>query len=143
MTDTHEAVRTAAVATGLSAFAGIIGGPVLAAVVGFVAGLPLQLILAATLAAVTWISPITGVWLAIITVVAVIAFILGAIRKPPPGIYRLTGHTPVGQHITSLERQLAAARAREQALIAALTAAHQRNRPPAVAALTVRGEVTK
>lgn len=143
MTDTHEAVRTAAVATGLSAFAGIIGGPVAAAVVGFVAGLPVQLILAATLAGVIWFSPITGVWLFVVAIAAIGGFILGAIRKPPPGIYRLTGHMPTSQHIASLERQLAAARAREHALIAALTAAHQRNRPPAMPAPIVRGEVTE
>jgi hypothetical protein len=140
MTETKEAVRAAAVSTGLSAFAGIIGGPVLAAVVGFVAGLPSLLILAITLAAVIWTSPITGIWLLVVAVTAVGAFILGAIRKPPLGIYRLSGQAPAGERVARLEQQLIAARVREQALVAALAAAHQ-SRPSATPAPIVRGEV--
>jgi hypothetical protein len=145
MTDTQDAVRTSALATGLATFAGLVGGPVLAAVVGFAAGLPFPLIFAASLAAVIWLSPVTGVWLLVIAAVAVIAFIFGSIRKPPSGLFRLTtpGHLAAHEQIASLQRQLAAARAREHALAVALAHAHTPHRPPAVLpAPIVRGQVT-
>jgi hypothetical protein len=141
MTDTNDAVRTAAVSTALSAVAGIIGGPVMAAVTGFLTGLPIPLILTATLTAVIWISPITGLWLAITALAATGGFILGAIRTPPPGFFRALGHTPASDQIAHLHDQLATARAREHALTAALTAAHCSQPPVTRPARIIRDQV--
>lgn len=142
MTGTAPSVRGAVAATALSALAGMIGGPWLAAAAGFACGLPVQLIaVAAPLAVMIWLDPITGIWLAIAVIFAVGGFILGAVRKPPPGLRLITCRDDSGQTIAHLQEQLALASQRERALLAALT----QTQPGSLRALpapTIRGQVT-
>src|SRR6266704_2829971 len=92
MTNDSAPVCPVGLSAVLSTAAGVIGGPVLAA------------------AAVA--DPVTAAWLACLAVTALCAFVLGALRKAPPGFYRVLGHTPPGQQIGRLHRQLAAERVR-------------------------------
>ena len=140
MTDTANVVRTAAVSTGLSALAGLLGGPLTAAAVGFVSGLPVQLIAATSLAAMIWLDPMTGIWLAIAVAAAIGGFILGALRKPHPALYSRTGGQDGTVRIAHLEDQLAQASQREAALLAAL--AITRIPHAALTAPAIRGQVT-
>ncbi len=140
MSDTSNAVRTAAISTGLSALAGILGGPLLGTVVGFITGLPVQLITALTLAAMIWIDPMTGIWLTIATVAAVTGFIFGAIRKPPVSLARMTSRQDGTQRIAHLEKRLAEASNRERALVAALL--HTHSSPGVLPAPPIAGQVS-
>ena len=140
MTDTASAVRTAAVSTALSALAGLYGGPVAAAATGFVTGLPISLIAATSLAAMIWLDPMTGIWLAITAAAAIGGFILGALRKPHPALYRKTGRTASGQNTARLEDLLAQASPREHALLAALIAASNPGSPVALPAPSARSQ---
>jgi len=143
MTDTTDGVRTAAISTGLSALAGLTGGPVMAAAVGFVSGLPGWLIAATSLAAMIWLDPMTGIWLAITSAAAIGGFILGMLRKPHRALYRKTGRTASGQNTAHLEDLLAQASPRERALLAALVAAHTPRSPAALAAPAIPGQVSR
>ena len=143
MTDTASAVRTAAVCTTLSALAGLAGGPLAAAVTGFITGLPIQLIAATSLAAMIWLDPMTGIWLAITAAAATAGFILGTLRKPHPALYRKTGHIISGQNAARLEDLLAQASPRERALLAALIAARNPGSPVALPAPPVRGQTAR
>jgi hypothetical protein len=122
MTDTTQAVRTAAISTALSALAGLTGGPAMAVAVGFVSGLPIWLIAATSLAVMIWLDPMTGIWLAITATAAISGFILGTLRKPHPGLYRMTSRDDGCHGIAYLKNRLAEASAREHALLMALTA---------------------
>ncbi len=143
MSDTQGAVRTAAVSTALSALAGLYGGPLLAAVTGFVSGLPLQLVAVTSLAAMIWLDPVTGIWLAITALAAAGGFILGVLRKPHPALYRKTTCRQDGTaRIAHLETLLAQASERERALLAALAATRSHRPPAALPAPAIRGQVT-
>jgi hypothetical protein len=107
----------------------VVGGPVLAAAVGFVTGLPARLTLTGLaligLAAAAVADPVTAAWLAALAITAICAFILGALRKAPPGFYQVLGHTPPGRQIGRLHRQLVAEHARAdqaEAIVADLLA---------------------
>jgi hypothetical protein len=144
MADLAHPVRTAAVATVLSALAGLCGGPWLAAVVGFACGLPVPLIAGSgLLALMIWLDPITGIWLVIAAIAAVGGFILGAARKPASGLRLITCRDDSGQTIAHLQAQLALASQRERALLAALTHIHHEpGSPRALPAPVIRGQVT-
>jgi hypothetical protein len=144
MTDLIGPVRAAAVATVLSAVAGLFGGPLLAAVVGFACGLPVPLIASSgLLALMIWLDPITGIWLAVAATAAIVGFILGAVRKPAvTGLHLITCRDDSGQTIAHLQAQLALASQRERALLAALTRIHQPGPPRALPAPVIRGQVT-
>jgi hypothetical protein len=142
MTDTSNAVRTAAISTGLSALAGLVGGPLLSTAVGFVTGLPVQLITAVSLAAMIWLDPMTGIWLTIATVAAVVGFIFGAIRKPPISLAHMTSRQDGTQRIAHLEKRLAEASNRERALVAALLHTHAHSSPAVLPAPPVAGQVS-
>ena len=89
MSDLPGAARTSAFATVAGLAAGIAGGPAAGVVVAFVAGLPvLPVAVTAGLGVAIWLSPLTGVWLLVAVATAVIGFVLGVIRKPPPGFGR-------------------------------------------------------
>jgi hypothetical protein len=127
----------------LSALAGLLGGPWLAAVVGFTCGLPVPVLaVAVPLAVMIWLDPITGIWLAITVITATGGFILGAVRKPATGLHLLTCRDDSGQTITHLQAQLALASQRERALLAALTHTHPPGAPRALPAPAIRGQVT-
>ena len=143
MTDTTNAVRTAAVSTALSALAGLLGGPATAAATGFITGLPIQLIAATSLAAMIWLDPMTGIWLAITAAAATGGFILGVLRKPHRALYRKTGLAASGQNTAYLEDLLARASPRERALLAALITARNPGSPVALPAPPARGQVTR
>jgi hypothetical protein len=143
MSDTAQAVGTAAVSAALSTAAGFLGGPLLAAAVGFVSGLPVQLVTASCLAAMIWFDPMIGVWLTIAAIAAVGGFILGVLRKPHPVLYRKTSRDDGSQRIAHLEAKLAQASDRERALLAALTDAYNPRSPAALAAPRIRGQVTR
>jgi len=142
MTDTANAVRTAGVSTALSALAGLHGGPMAAAVTGFITGLPAGLIAATSLAAMIWLDPMTGIWLAITAIAAIGGFIVGTLRKPHPALYRMTSRDDGHPRIAHLENQLADASARERALLTALTAVHDPRPNTALPAPAIRGEVS-
>ena len=143
MADLSGPVRAAAVATVLSAIAGLFGGPWLAAVVGFSCGLPVPLIVAAgSLALMIWLDPLVGIWLAIAAIAAIVGFILGAARKPPSGLRLITCRDDSGQTIAHLQAQLALASQRERALLAALAHIHHPGPPAALPAPVIRGQVT-
>ena len=136
-------VRAATASTMISAAAGLVGGPWLAAVAGFACGLPIQLIaIAVPLAVMIWLDPIIGIWLAIAVIAAIGGFILGAVRKPPPGLTLITCRDDRGQTIARLQAQLALASQRERALLAALVHAHQPGSPRALPAPMIRGQMT-
>ena len=143
MTDTASAVRTAAVSTALSALAGLAGGPMAAAVTGFLTGLPAGLIAATSLAAMIWLDPMTGIWLAITSAAAIGGFIVGIVRKPHPALYRMTSRDDGRSRIAYLENRLAEASARERALLAALIAASNPGSPVALPAPPVRGKTAR
>lgn len=133
MTDTQDAVRTAAISTALSALAGIVAGPAAAAVVGFITGVPAWLIVITTSAVMIWLDPMAGIWLLIAAITAAGAFILGTMRKPPPGVYRLSQPQADIKRIAQLQRQLAAAQARArqaEILIGCLITAPFWSEPP-------------
>ena len=145
MADSSGPVRAAAVATVLSAIAGLFGGPWLAAVVGFSCGLPVPLIAGSgLLALMIWLDPITGIWLAITAIALIGGFILGAVRKPAvTGLHLITCRDDSGQRIAHLQAQLALASQRERALLAALTCTHHEpGSPRALPAPVIRGQVT-
>jgi hypothetical protein len=142
MTDTSDAVRTAAISTGLSALAGLVGGPLLSTAVGFVTGLPVQLIAAISLAAMIWLDPMTGIWLTIATVAAVIGFILGAVRRPPVSLAHVTSRDDGTQRIAHLEKRLAEASDRERALFAVLIHNCTHSSPAALPAPRIAGQVS-
>jgi len=138
MSDTTDQIGSAVISTALSTAAGFIGGPVLAAAVGIICGVPVQLLAAAALATVIWLDPVTGIWLAVAALAALAGFILGAVRRPPR-LSLITRRDDSGHRITQLETQLTHARVREQALLAALA-----SRPPAYPpAPVIRGSVTR
>jgi len=116
MTNDSAPVCPVGLSAVLSTAAGVVGGPVLAAAVGFVTGLPARFTLTAValagLAAAAVADPVTAAWLAALAITALCAFVLGALRKAPPGFYRVLGHTPPGRQIGRLHRQLAAESAR-------------------------------
>lgn len=140
MSDTSDAVRTAAISTGLSALAGIVGGPLLSTAVGFVTGLPVQLIAAISLGAMIWFDPMTGVWLAIAAITAVVGFIFGAIRRPPISLAHVSSRDDGSQRIAHLEKKLAEASNRERALFAVLL--HTHTQPAALPAPPIAGQVS-
>jgi hypothetical protein len=140
MTDTANAVRTAAVSTTLSVLAGLTGGPMVGALTGFITGLPLPLIAATSLATMIWLDPMTGIWLAITAAAATAGFILGVLRKPHRALYRKTGLTATGQDTGHLEDLLAQASPREHALLAALIAASNPGSPVALPAPSARSQ---
>jgi hypothetical protein len=143
MTDTGNAVRTAAVSTALSAQAGLTGGPAMAAAVGFVSGLPGWLIAATSLAAMIWLDPMTGIWLAITAIAAIGGFILGILRKPHPGLYRATCRDDGSHRIAYLKNRLAEASTREHALLTALTATSYARPSAALPAPDIQGQVSR
>lgn len=140
MTDTSNMVRNAAVGTGLSALAGLLGGPVAASVVGFACGLPAALIAVIALATIIWLDPVTGLWLAVVAASAVVGFVYGAIRKPPISLGSVTTRGDA-QRVASLQARLAEARAREHALITALARQHGQQ-PAALPAPAIGGQVS-
>jgi hypothetical protein len=141
MTGTAPPVRAAVATPALSALAGLIGGPWLAAAAGFAFSLPVRVIaVVVPIAVMIWLDPITGVWLAVSVTTAIGGFILGAVRKPPPGLTLIHCRDDSGQTIAQLRAQLALASQRERALLAALTRINQA--PPALPAPIVRGQVT-
>ena len=143
MSGTPPTARAAAAPTAISAIAGLIGGPWLAAAVGFACGLPLwYAALAVPLAVMIWLDPVTGIWLGIAVATGVGGFILGAVRKPTPGLTLITCRDDSGQTIARLQAQLALASQRERALLAALTHTHQPGSPRALPAPTIRGQMT-
>jgi hypothetical protein len=75
---------------------------------GFITRIP-GLIVTIMCAAMICLDPMAGIWMLITAVTAAGAFVLGAMRKPPPGVYR---HLADTQRITQLRRQLAAEQAR-------------------------------
>jgi hypothetical protein len=79
----------------------------MAAAVGFVSGLPVQLVTASCLVAMIWFDPVIGVWLTIAAIAAVGGFILGVLRKPHPVLYRKTSRDDGSQRISHLEAKLA------------------------------------
>jgi hypothetical protein len=136
-------IRAAVASTAISAIAGLFGGPWLAAATGFACGLPLMVAaVAIPLAVMIWLDPLTGIWLGISVITAVGGFILGAVRKPPPGLCLVTCRDDSGQIIADLQAQLALASQRERALLAALTHTHQPASPRALPAPVIRGQVT-
>jgi hypothetical protein len=143
MTEPRQAMRNAAVSTGLSALAGLLGGPLLAALTGLACGLPIGLVGLTMLAVMIWLDPVTGIWLAITAATATGAFILGTLRKPPPGLLLATCRGDSGQRIARLETQLALAGQRERALLAALTVLHHSHPPAALPVPVIRGQVTR
>jgi hypothetical protein len=137
---TTPSVRAAAASTLLAALAGLFGGPWLAAATGFACGLPLMFAaVAIALAVMIWLDPVTGIWLAISAATATGGFILGAVRKPPPGLCLVTCRDDSGQIIADLRAQLALASDRERALLAALS---HSGSPRALPAPVLRGQVT-
>jgi hypothetical protein len=143
MTDATDAVRTAAIPAGLSALAGLAGGPVIAATVGFVSGLPGWLIAATSLAAMIWLDPMTGIWLAITAAATIGGFILGTLRKPHPALYRMTSRDDGSHRIAYLENRLARASAREHALLTALTATGYPHPPATLPAPAIQSQVSR
>src|SRR5207245_5876102 len=130
------------ISTGLTALAGFLGGPLMAAAVGFVSGLPGWLIAATSLAAMIWLDPMTGIWLAIAAAATTGGFILGTLRKPHPGLYRMTSRDDGSHRIAYLENRLAEASAREHALLTALTATGYPHPPATLPAPATQGPVT-
>ena len=114
----------------------------LTAVTGFITGLPAGLIAATSLAAMIWLDPMTGIWLAITAIAAIGGFITGTLRKPHPALYRMTSRDDGHPRIAHLENQLADASARERALLTALTAVHDPRPDTALPAPAIRGQVT-
>ena len=89
MSDLPGAARTSGFATTVALVAGIACGPAAGVVAGFVAGLPvLPLGVMVGLGVAIWLSPLTGVWLLVAVVTALTGFVLGVLRKPPPGFGR-------------------------------------------------------
>ena len=127
MCETPKPGATAAVSAGLSALAGLLSGPAIAA---------------AFLAVMIWLDPITGIWLTVIAAAATAGYILGILRKPHPALYRKTVRDDGTRQIARLEHRLAEATIRERALLAALTAAHHPVSYPAAPAPVIRGRVT-
>jgi hypothetical protein len=144
MPDNRNPVVTAVTGTALSAVAGLVGGPVLAAFVGLACGLPAQLLALGGLAVMIWLDPMLGIWLAITAATAIGAFILGTFRKPPPGLgcITITSRDDGTQRIAQLQDRLAEAQVRERALLAALTCTHDPGSPQALPAPVIRGQVT-
>jgi hypothetical protein len=138
----RDPVTDAVTGTALSALAGLLGGPWLAAFVGLVCGLPAWLFALGGLAVWIWLDPVTGIWLAVISVTATGGFILGTIRKPPPGLGCLTSRDDSTQRIAQLQARLDEAQARERALLAALTRIHNPGSPAALPAPVIQGQVT-
>ena len=86
MSDLPGAARTSAFATVAGLLAGIAGGPAAGVAVAFLAGLPvLPIAVTVGLGVAIWLSPLTGVLLLVAVVLAVIGFVFGVLRKPPPG----------------------------------------------------------
>jgi hypothetical protein len=145
MSADRNPVTDAVTGTALSALAGLIGGPWLAAVVGLACGLPVTMLaVAGSLALMIWLDPITGIWLAIAAIAAIGGFILGAVRKPAvTGLHLVKCRDDSGQTIAHLQAQLALASQRERALLAALTHIHHDpGSPRALPAPVIRGQVT-
>jgi hypothetical protein len=139
----RDPVTNAVTGTALSALAGLFGGPWLAAFVGLVCGLPARLFALGGLAVWIWLDPVTGIWLAVTTVTATGGFILGTIRKPPPGLGCLTIRDDNVKRIAHLQARLDEYQARERALLAALTHVHHdHGSPAALPAPLIRGQVT-
>jgi hypothetical protein len=146
MTDNRDPVVSAVTGTALSAVAGLVGGPVLAAFVGLLCGLPARLIALGGLAVVIWLDPMFGIWLAITAVAAIGGFILGVFRKPPPGLgcITITSREDGTARVAQLQDRLAESQARERALLAALTYPHHiPGSPRALPAPVIRGQVTR
>ena len=144
MSADRDPVTDAVTGTALSALAGLFGGPWLAAVVGLACGIPVRLAAIGTgLAVWIWLDPITGIWLAVTAVTTTGGFILGTIRKPPPGLGCLTIRDDGTQRIAQLQERLAESQARERALLAALTHIHHDHGSPAALPVPlIRGQVT-
>lgn len=134
MSADRDPVTNAVTGTALSALAGLLGGPWLAAFVGLVCGLPARLFALGGLTVWIWLDPVTGIWLAITAVTGAFAFWLGTIRKPPPGLGCLTSRDDGTACIAQLQQSLAQAQARERALLAALTHIYEPGPPAALSA---------
>ena len=142
MTDHRDPVTNAVTGTALSALAGLLGGPWLAAFVGLACGLPARLFALGGLAVWIWLDPVTGIWLAVTATCAAFTFWLGTIRKPPPGLGCITIRDDSTKRIAHLQARLDEAQARERALLAALTHIHDSGSPAALPAPLIRGQVT-